>query len=77
MAKKHVQAELAPHEYEAFLRLTEAQNLSVKEGAREAILAWVRKKAWKDDPVFRVIGIAKSRGARGASRNVDEIYDED
>lgn len=77
MVKKHVQAELAPHEYAAFLRLAEAHHLSVKEGAREAILTWVRQNGWKDDSIFNLIGVAKSRKGRDASRNVDEIYDQD
>ena len=75
MSKKHVQAELAPHEYAAFQRVATAQKLSVKEGAREAILNWVRQQAAEDDPLFSIIGLGK--GSRRAGVDHDEIYDED
>lgn len=78
MPMKHVQAELSPHEYAAFQKALEEARLTVKQGAHEAIMAWVRKKRWKEDPIWGIIGIAKTkRGARDASRGVDEIYDED
>jgi hypothetical protein len=77
MPVKHVQAELDAREYAAFEAALAEANLSVKEGAREAILAWVRQKRWKDDPFFRLVGIAGRKGPRDASKRVDDIYDED
>ena len=77
MPRKHVQAELESHEYDAFQRVAEAARLTVKEGAREAILAWVRQQAWKDDPLFGVVGVGRSKGRRRTAEDHDQIYDED
>lgn len=77
MLKKHVQAELDPHEYEALQRVVEAEGLSIKEGLREAVRAWVRQRNGQRDPLFDVIGIAGRRGSSDASARHDDIYLED
>lgn len=77
MPVKHVQAELDSREYAAFEKALAEANLTVKEGAREAILAWVRQRRWKQDPFFQLVGVAGRKGARDASRRMDDLYDED
>lgn len=75
MSKKHVQAHLEPHEYEALVRTAETESLTIKEAVREATLAWVRQKGDPRDPLLGIVGIAKGR--RDASAKHDDDYLED
>lgn len=75
MQRRHVQAEVEPHEYDAFQAAARDAGMTLKEGLREAMLAWVRQRRGGQDPIFAVIGSA--RGAKDASSRHDDIYLED
>jgi hypothetical protein len=75
MAKKHVQAHLEPHEYDALQRAAQKEKLTLKEAVREAALDWARRKGAGSDPLHAIVGIAKGR--RDASTKHDEDYLED
>ena len=75
MEKRHVQAELSPQEYEALRRASEREGRSMKDALREAAMAWARRKEARDDPIFKLVGLAK--GSARASEGHDEIYDEE
>lgn len=64
MEKRYVQAELEPAEYVALKRAAAAQKVPIKEFVRDSIRARVRQTAWKDDPLWSIIGIAKRTGRR-------------
>ncbi len=70
--RKHVQAVLTAHEYEALQRTAERENLTIKDAVREAALAWVRAKGVARDPLLGIVGVA--RGGRRASVAHDADY---
>lgn len=76
MEKRHVQAELSAAEYEAVRRAAAAEGVPIKEALREAARAWAAARTFRDDPFFKIIGIASTGTSKG-SRDHDEIYDED
>ena len=75
ISKKHVQAHLESHEYEALQRAAQKEKLTLKEAVREATLDWARRKGAEADPLHSIVGIAKGR--RDASTKHDEDYLED
>jgi hypothetical protein len=75
MALRYVQAELEMKDYDALKRAARTEKVPIKEFVREAILARVRERHWKDDPFWSIIGIAEG-GDRDAAEKHDEIYDE-
>lgn len=75
MEIRHVQAELSPAEYESLRRASKKEGRTMKEALREAAVAWARQKQARDDPIFKLVGLAK--GTKRASIDHDDIYDED
>jgi hypothetical protein len=73
MDARHVQAKLAPKEYEAVVAAARQSHLSIQEAVRVAVLRWAEAQGTYRDPFEDFIGISKGGDIHDASERIDEL----
>jgi len=76
MAQKNVQTELPEEEYRLLVKTTKENNLTIKEGVREAVRQWIETKIpLSEDPLFELKPV-KTGVRTDSSRLDEELYGE-
>ena len=76
MAQKNVQTELPEEEYRLLVKTVKENNLTIKEGVREAVRQWIETKIpLSEDPLFGLKPV-KTGVRTDSSRLDEELYGE-
>ena len=76
MAQKNVQTELPEEEYRLLVKTAKENNLTIKEGVREAVRQWIETKIpLSEDPLFGLKPV-KTGVRTDSSRLDEELYGE-